>query len=68
MHHSAKSSFRDTCMQFTCHSIALSHSETKYFPVKLQMNKKKKKEGKTQSKQHKKKSFQVLSLVDFGSE
>ena len=29
-------------MQFTCHSIALSHSETKYFPVKLQMNLKKK--------------------------
>lgn len=53
MHHSAKSSFRETCMQFTCHSIALSHSETKYFPAKLQMNLKK---GKTQSKQNKTKN------------
>ena len=68
MHHSAKSSFRETCMQFTCHSIALSHSETKYFPAKLQMNKKKKKRKNTIKTKQNKKSFQVLSSVDFGSE
>lgn len=50
-HHSAKRSYRETCTQFTCHSIALSHSQTKYFPVKLQMNQRKKR--KTQSKQNK---------------
>ena len=62
MHHSAKSSFRETCMQFTCHSIALSHSETKYFPAKLQMNKKK---GKTQSKQNKKKILPGVVISRF---